>query len=146
MLMEALNSWHWWALGGGLMMVELFASGFFFLWLGAAAALVGLALLAWPGMPATFQLMLFALLALLSVTAWRRFQSTLVPTDTYRLNQRAAQYVGQQASLLEPIHNGRGRIKLSDGSWTVTGPDLPAGSAVQITGAEGALLQVRPIG
>ncbi|MGI9504126.1 MAG: NfeD family protein [Geminicoccaceae bacterium] len=45
---------------------------------------------------------------------------------------------------MQPIVNGRGRIKLGDGTWAVTGPDLPAGHMVEIVGAEGALLKVIP--
>jgi NfeD-like C-terminal, partner-binding len=47
--------------------------------------------------------------------------------------------------LVEPIVNGRGRIRLGDASWTVTGPDLSAGATVEITGADGVVLQVRPL-
>ena len=32
--------WHWWALGGLLVIVEAFAPGYMFLWFGAAAGLV----------------------------------------------------------------------------------------------------------
>jgi membrane protein implicated in regulation of membrane protease activity len=46
--------------------------------------------------------------------------------------------------LVEPIVNGRGRVRLDDASWTVTGPDLPAGAAVEVTGADGVVLEVRP--
>jgi membrane protein implicated in regulation of membrane protease activity len=141
-----ITIWHWWALGGALMMVELLAPGFFFLWLGAAAALVGLALVAWPEMPSSFQLVLYAALAVLSMLAWRRVRMTMDGSDAGGdLNRKTAQFVGRRANLLDPIRNGRGRISLGDGSWTVEGPDLPAGSVVEITGAEGTLLHVRPV-
>ncbi len=41
--------------------------------------------------------------------------------------------------------NGHGRIGLADGSWAVTGPDLPAGATVEITGVEGTVLRVAPV-
>lgn len=74
MALETITIWHWWALAGGLLVVEMFASGFFFLWLGASAALTGLALLGWPAMPVTFQLALFAGLSFTCVIAWRHFR------------------------------------------------------------------------
>ena len=144
MALEAITFWHWWALGGVLMFVELFASGFFFLWLGAAAALVGLALIGWSSMPATFQLLLFAGLAFSSLLAWRRLVQSAPPRSSdARLNSGGAQFVGRHACLIDPIQNGRGRIKLGDSSWTVSGPALPAGSAVEVVAARGTILEVR---
>lgn len=144
MALEAITFWHWWALGGLLMLVELFASGFFFLWLGAAAALVGLALIGWSSMPAALQLLLFAGLALSSLLAWRRFMQTGRPAaDQSEPNRGAAQFVGRRALLSEPIENGRGRIRLGDSSWVVSGPDLPAGNVVEVVGAAGTVLEVR---
>ena len=146
MPVEMITFWHWWALGGALLLVELLGTAFFFLWLGAAAGLVGLTLLGWPAMPSPLQFLLFALLSLSSVLAWWRFRVTLPSAaDPGQLERRAALRVGRRANLLEPIRNGRGRVRLGDGSWTVAGPDLPAGALVEITGADGLLLQVRPI-
>jgi membrane protein implicated in regulation of membrane protease activity len=34
--------WNWWLLGVVLMIIEAIAPGFFFLWMGVAALLVGL--------------------------------------------------------------------------------------------------------
>ena len=143
LVIEMVTFWHWWALAGGLMAVELFARGFVFLWLGAAAALVGLALLGWAAMPVSLQFVLFAGLAFSSLLAWRRFRARTA--DPREIGRQSAGLVGRRASLLDPIRDGRGRVLLGDDSWTVAGPDLPAGAAVEVTGADGALLQVRPI-
>ncbi|TIU25428.1 MAG: NfeD family protein, partial [Mesorhizobium sp.] len=51
------------------------------------------------------------------------------------LNRRGAQMVGRTATLSEPIQNGRGRIRLGDTLWRVSGPDLPAGTQVRVTAA-----------
>lgn len=140
-----LQFWHWWAFGGALVIVEAFAPGFMFLWLGIAAGLVGLVLMVWPEMGQGLQLLLYAALAVLSVSGWTWYQK-LRPkaTDHPHLNRRGAHYVGRSFSLVAPIVNGRGRIKLGDSSWTVAGPELPAGRTVQVTGIEGAVLTVRP--
>jgi membrane protein implicated in regulation of membrane protease activity len=137
--------WHWWAFGGALLIVEAFAPGFVFLWLGIAAGVVGTLLWLAPGIGADFQILIFAALSVASVLGWRRWRDAHpAPSDQPHLNRRGAQHVGQRGQLVEPITNGRGRISLGDSSWTVTGPDLPAGQTVEVTGAEGVVLQVRP--
>jgi membrane protein implicated in regulation of membrane protease activity len=138
--------WHWWAFGGALAIVEAFVPGFVFLWLGIAAGLVGCMLWLWPPLGPDFQVLLFAGLSVASVLGWRRWQRAHSgPSDQPNLNRRGAQYVGRQAVLLAPIRNGRGRIQLGEASWTVTGPDLPAGATVEVIGADGTVLQVHPL-
>jgi inner membrane protein len=137
--------WHWWAFGGALLIVEAFAPGFVFLWLGVAAGVVGSLLWLWPGIGTDVQVLIFAALSVASVLGWRRWRDAHPPqSDQPNLNRRGAQYVGQRGELVEPIANGRGRIRLGDSSWAVTGPDLPAGRTVEVIGAEGVVLQVRP--
>lgn len=144
-LPDAVEFWHWWALGGVLVIVEALVPGFVFLWLGVAAGLVGTLLWLWPGIGPDFQILLFAGLSVASVVGWRRWQRAHpAATDQPHLNRRGARYVGQRFDLVAPITNGRGRIKLGDSSWTVAGPDLPAGQTVEVTGADGVVLQVRP--
>lgn len=146
MSFEPVQFWHWWALGGLLVIIEAFAPGFMFLWLGVAAGLVGCLLLLWPGLGLTGQVLAFAALSVASVFAWRRFQKARpLVTDQPNLNRRGARYVGQRFDLVAPIVNGRGRIKLGDSSWAVAGPDLPAGQTVEVTGVDGTVLQVAPV-
>src|SRR3990170_1017972 len=40
------------------------------------------------------------------------------------------------------IVNGQGRVQIADAYWSVTGPDLPAGTAVRVVGSEGMTLRV----
>jgi inner membrane protein len=117
-----------------------------FLWLGIAAGLVGCLLWLWPGVSPDFQVLPFAGFSVASVLGWRRWQSDHPATsDQPHLNRRGAQYVGCQSVLIEPIVNGRRRIRLGNASWTVAGPDLPPGATVEVTGADGVVLQVPPI-
>ena len=44
--------------------------------------------------------------------------------------------------LEKPIAEGRGRIRLDDTTWTVSGPDLPAGARVKVIGSSGGQLTV----
>lgn len=137
--------WHWLALGGVLIIIEAFAPGFLFVWLGFAALAVGLALLVWPSLGLSLQLLLFAVLSVASMFAWRYWQGSRAPTSDHpHLNRRGAQYVGRRAVLADPIVNGRGRARLGDTSWQVTGPDLPAGRVVEVVGLDGTILEVAP--
>jgi inner membrane protein len=145
-ILGAVLYWHWWALGGALLIVEALVPGFVFLWLGIAAALVGTLLWLWPGIGPDFQILIFAALSVASVVGWRHWRSAHpAPSDQPNLNRRGAQYVGRRFALVEPITNGRGRVRLGDASWAVAGPDLPAGETVEVFGADGTVLQVRPV-
>lgn len=146
LFLDDIQFWHWWALGGVLGVLEILAPGFVLIWLGLAALLVGALLLAWPDMSFTYQLLAYAGFSVLSVFIWFYWVRMMpAETDKPALNRRAEQLVGRRGPIVEPIVNGRGRIKLGDGTWSVTGPDLPAGHMVEITGAEGTLLQVKPV-
>ena len=56
-------------------------------------------------------------------------------TDQPLLNRRGAQLIGRIATLAEPIKDGRGRIRIGDTLWRVSGPDLPAGTRVRVKAA-----------
>ena len=144
--MGPVEFWHWWVLGGALVILEAFAPGFVFLWLGIAAGVVGLALLAWPSLALELQLLAFAALSLASVFAWRWWQSTRPESAGHlKLNRRGAQLVGRRFRLVEPIVNGRGRIMAGDATWAVSGPELAAGRVVEVIDADGVILRVRAL-
>lgn len=141
-----LGPWGWWALGLVLLAAEVVAPGMFLVWIGIAAILTGaVSLLLWE---ASFwvwqvQLVCFALLSVLAVFAGRRLMARTAETsDEPLLNQRGARLIGRTAVLEKPIAEGRGRIRLDDTTWTVSGPDLPAGTRVKVTGSSGGQLTV----
>ena len=41
LLLAAIDYWHWWILAGILLIIEISAPSFFFLWLAIAAAALG---------------------------------------------------------------------------------------------------------
>ena len=67
--LEHIVFWHWWILAGLLLILELTAPAFFFLWVGIAAAAVGLILLVFPSIPLETQLVLFGIASIVSVVA-----------------------------------------------------------------------------
>jgi inner membrane protein len=65
------------------------------------------------------------------------------PADA-NLNARGDSLVGRTIVLDTPILGGQGRVKLGDGSWIVTGPDMAAGSRVRVAAISGNELRVEP--
>ncbi|NBC31969.1 MAG: NfeD family protein [Alphaproteobacteria bacterium] len=138
-----IDFWHWWVAAAVLVAIEVFAPGVVFLWLGIAAAVVGLVVLLIPALGWELQLLAFALLAIVSVYAGRRLLRDRggVSADP-ALNRRAQRYIGHVYTLSEPIVNGVGKVQAGDGYWTVEGPDMKAGTKVKVIGADSARLRV----
>ena len=135
--------WHWWILAGILLIIELSSPVFYFLWMGIAAALVGLLLLVVPGMPIELQLVLFAILSIVATVVWRRYREIHPPvSDQPLLNKRGRQYVGRTFTLAHPIVNGVGKVTVDDSTWRVKGPDLPAGSKVRVADVDSVIFVV----
>ena len=141
--LEHIVFWHWWILAGLLLILELTAPAFFFLWLGIAAAAVGLILLVFPSISIETQLVLFGIASIVAVLAWRKYrESRPLITDQPNLNRRGHKYVGRVFSLGEPITNGVGKVTVDDSTWKVKGPDLPAGTHIKVTGVDGVVFTV----
>src|SRR4051812_17616621 len=138
-IVSELGPWNWMVLGFVLLVVEVIAPGFFMLWIGIAALIVGaVSLLIWDVAIWTWQaqVLLSLVLSLFSAFVGKKLMGGHAqPTDQPLLKRRGAQMVGRMATLAEPIRDGRGRIKLGDPLWRVSGPDLPAGTQVRVTSA-----------
>lgn len=142
-LLDKLVFWHWWILAGVLLILELTSPVFFFLWLGFAAAAVGFLLWIFPNISIATQLVLFSVLSVIAVIAWRRYREVHPPeSDQPLLNQRGQQYTGRVFTLEHGIVNGVGKVVVDDSTWRVKGPDLPAGTRVRVTGVDGVVFIV----
>lgn len=145
-MFDTLLYWHWWAIAVVLIILELTVSGaFFFLWLGAAAAIVGLITLI-PGVTWEMQLFAFAAMAVVSVFLWRRFKPKQSESEHPTLNKRGHQYIGRRFTLNQPVVNGVGKLIVADTTWKITGPDMPAGTQVTVTEVVGTALVVAKAG
>ncbi len=137
----------WWILALLLFAGEVLAPGFFLLWIGIAAAVMGLVMLAFPGLGILAQAVLFAVLAFASCMVWWRWlRPRLGRNDdpaAQNLSRRGAQMIGRRYVLVEPIVNGRGKARVGDTQWLVEGPDMPRGAEVEVEGVEGSTLKVR---
>jgi membrane protein implicated in regulation of membrane protease activity len=130
--------------GGLLLALEVMLPGTFMLWLGLAAIATGV--IGWiVSMTWQTQMIVFAVLSVISVLLGRRFYPTVATeTDKPFLNRRADGFVGRVFTLDEPIVHGSGRVRIDDTTWRVTGPDCPAGSKIRVEKADGATLVVSP--
>lgn len=141
--LDDVQFWHWWILAAILATIEIVAPGVFFIWLGVAAVITGFVALIVPSLGWEIEAVIFAVLSVLTIIAWRGYQKkTQKDEPASTLNRRGEQMIGRLAVLSEPIVNGRGKAKLDDTVWRVEGPDLSAGTRVTVTGIDGAILKV----
>lgn len=141
--LAAWGAWSWIAIAAVLMAAEILVPGYFLIWLGAAAALTGIIFIILPG-AWQLQLLVFAVLSLLCLFGWVKVMKSTNGTtsDKPDLNRRLEAMIGKEFVLEEPIQAGRGRVRIADSVWLVTGPDLATGALVRVTDFQGAVLVV----
>lgn len=138
----------WWIVALVLIGGEVILPGYFMLWIGIAAAAMGLVSLAAPDLGALAQAVIFGVFAFVSCFVyWKVVRPRLerIPPGNERLNRRGEQLLGQRFVLCEAIVHGRGKAKVGDGVWLVAGPDLPLGATVEVVGIDGTTLRVRAV-
>jgi len=137
--------WYWWALAAVLFIFEMTLPGVVFLFLAIGAAAAGIVLWAASDASLEIQLAVFAVFSVASAMVLRptlrRLQGRVAAST---LNARGDALVGKTFVLDQPILGGRGRVKLGDGSWIVTGPDMVAGAKVRVVAVNGTELSVEP--
>jgi membrane protein implicated in regulation of membrane protease activity len=144
--LTANPGWSWMITAAVLFALDVMAPGFFLLWFGAAAAVVGLLVFAAP-IAFTWQVLAFCGVSVLSVLLGRAlWGGSRGVSDKPLLNQRARQLIGRDFVLATPIRSGRGRITAGDSLWSVKGPDMPAGTSVRVVDADGTVLIVEAAG
>jgi len=138
---------YWLTFAFVLIIMELIVgASFMLLWLGLSAAMVGVMIAIFPILIWPYTIVLFTVFACTSIVCGKLFNKYFKRrAGVSGLNQRTEKYVGQVFVLIEPIANGRGKIKIGDSTWIVTGPDSPEGTPVRVIGAIGVILQVVPV-
>lgn len=132
------------ALGGILLLCELFGTNGYALWSGIAAIITGVIAFIAP-LPWSILWLLFAILTLISAYLWWLWLTTYsakkAPTEL--LNQPQKALIGIRTVVVEPIINGSGRVKIKDGSWSATcNENLPSGVFVRVVDIDGLTLIV----
>ncbi|MCB1518326.1 MAG: NfeD family protein [Hyphomicrobiaceae bacterium] len=142
-LIAEYGGWSWLVAGVLLLALELVVPGGVFVWFGMAGIITGVFSFVvpsdWP-----LQWAVFGVLSIGGLAGWLALRKRMpVTSDRPHLNQRAARLVGQRGFLSEPIVGQIGRMELGESVWRVTGPELPAGHLVEVTGFKGNLLEVK---
>jgi membrane protein implicated in regulation of membrane protease activity len=135
-----------WLIGGVLLLImEVIAPGFFLVFIGAAAIATGLFTVLF-GLGTVPQLALFALYALLSVLVGRRFYANRHTDSTDPLlNDRAGRLVGKVVTVVVPVDEHNGRVRVGDSEWSARGGPAAPGERVRITGVDGNCLTVEAV-
>lgn len=143
-LFPFFGDWAWWIVACVLLILELMAPGVFLVWLGVAAAAVGVVELVYD-MPWQVEIAVFSVLSLVLVLIARPWvlKRQQIDTDQPHLNQRMMEYVGHKFVLEKAIVNGRGSIRIDDTLWDVVcEEDQKAGTWVRVTDVDGLRLKV----
>ena len=145
-LVARAGPWSWWVLGVVLLILEIVVPGVFLFWIGLAGIATGLlslvlwgsAIWAWQVQVVVFVILSFVAVAI-GRTVLKRGETA---SDEPHLNRRSESLVGRVVTVTDAIENGRGRVKVGDTTWSVSGPDQPAGAKVRIVSASGNELRV----
>jgi len=144
-MLDNIDFWHWLTLGVLLIILEVFAPGAFFLWLGVSAGVVGIILWALPDMSCESQLLIFSIISVVSIALWRiRLRKHPTESEDDTLNVRPNQYIGRVFTLVEPIIDGYGKIHVDDSYWQVSGTDQEKNKKVKVISTDGMTLKVEP--
>ena len=148
MLTNLTLHYGWWLLALVLIGAELLMPDFFLLWIGIAAAALGIILVFLPDLSFLTQVLLFVVLSLISCFVYWQFVRRALDqrSESPLLNRRAEQFIGRRYVLDTAIVNGHGKARVGDSVWLVQGPELPAGAAIEVVAVEGSTLQVRAAG
>ncbi len=138
--------WNWWVLALILLVVELLAPGFFFLWMAASSFVTGCLLLLMPAIDMKLQVLIFSVLSVAAITVWKFYgKKHPIVTDHPLLNKRGDQYIGRVFSLYKPIENGEGKIKVDDSIWKVHGEDCAINTKVKVIAIRGTVFDVERV-
>ena len=135
--------WYWWVLALILLVVEILAPGFFFLWMAISGFVTGALVLLLPATGMAIQIFLFSVLSIVTIIIWKFYgKKHPITSDHPLLNKRGDQYIGRVFSLYEPIKNGQGKIKVDDSIWKVHGEDCDINSRVKVIAIRGTVFEV----
>lgn len=138
--------WYWWVLAVICLVIEILVPAFFFLWMSVSGLITGI--IAWliPSISTDIQIMIFSVLTIMTITAWRIFgKKYVIETDQPLLNRRGSQYVGRVFNLHEAIENGEGKIKVDDTIWKVHGEDCDINTKVKVIASRGTVFDVEKV-
>jgi membrane protein implicated in regulation of membrane protease activity len=141
--------WHWLLLGLLLAIAELAASGgFYMLFFGVGAIVVGLLVAAGLAGPPWLQFVLFVLLSIVSLVVFRNRLLKKVQRDPQAPGiDTLVGEIGAAVDVLDP--GGLGRVELRGALWSAKNAattTLGRGARCRVVAVEGLQLHVKPEG
>jgi membrane protein implicated in regulation of membrane protease activity len=138
--------WIWIVLGLALLLAELVTpGGFYFIFFGSGAVVVGVLAGLGAGGPVWFQILLFSILSLVSL--WL-FREKLLKLTEQAPDQKIDSLIGETAVVSDEIAvNGIGKVELRGTAWNARntgGRPLKNGERAKVERVEGLMLFVLP--
>ncbi len=140
--------WHWIVIGIVLMLAEIFVGSFFILWFGAAAVVIGVVLVVFPGVTTGIQVLSWGLLSTGFAIGWFRFLKPL-STDKTKAGLSRETLLGEIGQVLSPPNGEkRGTVRfpapvLGSDEWQIISQDsLNPGDRVSVVDVSGNSLIV----
>ena len=132
-----------WAIGGLVLLIaDIIAPGFFLVFLGVAAIATGLFTLLFD-LSLAPQLVLFVIYTALALMIGKRWYAEPDHADqSIKLNDPGRRMIGKIVTVVDPIDDHGGRVKVGDGEWTARGGPAAAGEKVRIIEVDGNCLSV----
>ncbi|WP_292053136.1 MULTISPECIES: NfeD family protein [unclassified Brevundimonas] len=137
--------WLWLGIGVALLGVEAMFSTEWLLWPAVAAGITALLSALMPELGIWVELAVFAALTVFLTLISKRFVKKVNPDDTPDINDINLRLIGQMARVVEPFHNGAGRVFISGSEWAaeIDGASPLVGENVVVEQVMGGRLRVR---
>jgi len=141
--------WHWLVIGLLLVLAELATpGGFFVMFFGVAALIVGALSGLGVGGPMWVQLLMFSVISVVSLLLFRTRLLTSMQVDPQA--PEVDSLVGEIGELEGAIAPGQiGKIEVRGAAWTArnaTASELPRGTRCRVVRVKGLMLEVEPEG
>ena len=141
--------WHWLVLGALLAAAEIAtAGGFYIIFFGVGAMVVGAVVGLKPDLETWVQLVLFAVLSLTTLALFRRPLLKLLQVNPQM--PPIDSLVGEVGTAIESLTPGAvGKVELRGTTWSarnIAESALPPGRRFRVAGVDGLLLLVEPEG
>lgn len=144
-MMDLHPGWMW-AIGGLLLLIaEMVAPGFFLVFLGVAAIATGLFTLLFD-LGLAPQLVLFVIYTALALLIGKRWYAEPDHADqSIGLNDPSVRMVGKSVTVVDPVDEHGGRVRVGDGEWSARGGPAAVGARVRVVAVEGNCLLVENV-
>ena len=144
-MMDLHPGWIW-AIGGLVLLIaEIVAPGFFLVFLGVAAIATGLFTLLFD-LSLAPQLVLFVIYTALAVLIGKRWYAEPDHADqSIRLNDPSERMVGKSVTVVDPVDDHGGRVRVGDGEWSARGGPAAVGARVRVIAVDGNCLLVETV-